>query len=182
MAWDGDQESLKQFVRYLNAHPNIKFTYECSSTTVDFLDLTLYKGPRFELDSKPFFKTTNKFQYLEYTSAHPRNTFQSLIKGELTRLLRACSDEQQYTLIKKKMKVIFKDRGYPRHLVTRAIDSVPFHKRESPGQQRALPVWNVPKYTPDLNVKQIKSILKPDELEEGIIMLVEILQIHNQVF
>ncbi len=82
----------------------IKFTYECSSTTVDFLDLTLYKGPRFELenklDSKPFFKKT---KYLQYSSAHPRNTFQSLIKGELMRLLRACSDEQQYTLIKNKM-------------------------------------------------------------------------------
>ncbi len=60
VAWDGDQESLKQFVRYLNnAHPTIKFTYECSSTTVDFLDLIVYKGPRFELenklDTKPFF-------------------------------------------------------------------------------------------------------------------------------
>ncbi len=79
VVWDGDQERLKQFVRYLNnAHPTIKFTYECSSTTVDFLDLTLYKGPRFQsenrLDTKPFFKTTNKFQYLEYNSAHPRNT------------------------------------------------------------------------------------------------------------
>ncbi len=42
VSWDGDKESLKQFVRYLNsAHPTIKFTYECSSTTVDFLDLTL---------------------------------------------------------------------------------------------------------------------------------------------
>ncbi len=72
-----NQESLKQFVRYLNnAHHTVKFTYECSSTTVDFLDLTLYKGPRFQLenklDTKPF-KTTNKFQYLEYSSAHPRN-------------------------------------------------------------------------------------------------------------
>ncbi len=92
MAWDGDQDSLKQFVRYLNnAHPTIKFTYECSPTTVDFLDLTLYKGPRFELENK-----------LD-------------TKPQLTRLLRACIQRQ----------------GYPRHLVTRAIDSVPFHKRES---------------------------------------------------
>ena len=134
VAWDGDQESLNEFVRYLNnAHPTIKFTYECSDSTVDFLDLTLYKGPRFntdnKLDTKPYFKSTNKFQYLMYSSAHPRNTFRSLIKGELTRLLRACSDEQQYSLIKNKMLVIFKQRGYPHHLIYQAIDTVPFNKR-----------------------------------------------------
>ncbi len=130
----GDQESLKEFVRYWNnAHPTIKFTYECSDSTVNFLDLTLYKGPRFntdnKLDTKPYFKSTDKFQYLMYSSAHPRNTFRSLIKGELTRLLRACSDEQQYSLIKNKILVIFKQRGYPHHLIYQAIYSVPFNKR-----------------------------------------------------
>ena len=64
-----------------------------------------------------------------------------------------------------------RDRGYPRHLVTRAIDSVPFHKRESlltQANKEPCPyeTFLVVKYTPDLDVKQIQSILKPDELEK----------------
>ncbi len=58
-----------------------------------------------------------------FNSAHPRNTFASLIKGELTRLLRACSDEQQYGLIQKKMLDIFKDRGYPTKLILKVASS-----------------------------------------------------------
>ena len=56
--WPGNQESLDDFVRYLNnCHNTIKFTCESSTTSVDFLDLTLYKGNRFhregKLDIKP---------------------------------------------------------------------------------------------------------------------------------
>ena len=73
--WPGPTE----FLKYLNeAHPKIKFTSEYSNTNVNFLDITIYKGPRsLVLDIKPFFKPTNKFQYLEYSSAHPRNIFKS---------------------------------------------------------------------------------------------------------
>ena len=83
-----------------NKHPTIEFTSESSSTQVNFLDLTIYKGERYKntgkLDTKPYFKKTNKFQYLEFSSSHPRNTFSSLIKGEMTRLLRACSNQRNY--------------------------------------------------------------------------------------
>ncbi len=38
--WPGNQNSLKDFVSYLNnAHSTIKFTFESSDTTIDFLDL-----------------------------------------------------------------------------------------------------------------------------------------------
>ena len=43
--WPGPPDSLKEFIRSLNgSHRTIKFTYECSETTVDFLDVTIYKG------------------------------------------------------------------------------------------------------------------------------------------
>ena len=69
--WRGRREDVSKFVEYLNrAHPSIKFTYECSSTSKDFLDLTIYKGNRYQahstLEIKPHFKKKNKFQYLHY--------------------------------------------------------------------------------------------------------------------
>ena len=87
--WPNTPLELDKFIEYLNqSHPTIKFTHESSTTSVDFLDLTIYKGQRhsssFLLDIKPFLKPTNKFQYLEYNSAHPKGTFASLTKGVLT--------------------------------------------------------------------------------------------------
>ena len=139
--WPGTPEDLKSFIDYLNrAHESIKFTYECSHTSIDFLDLTIFKGERYQtsqiLDIKPFFKKTNKFQYLEYSSAHPKKTFSSLIKGELTRLLRACSSKMEYSKTKDKMYKAFRDRGNPAHVIQNVIETVPYEHREQALLQR----------------------------------------------
>ena len=59
--WPSTSHELDQFIKYLDQfHPTIKFTHECSTNSVDFLDLTIYKGQRHVssriLDIKPFFK------------------------------------------------------------------------------------------------------------------------------
>ena len=116
-----------------NLFMTIKFTYESSETSIDFLDITVYKGEKYarqsKLDIKPYFKPTNKFQYLQYSSAHPKSTFSSIIKGELARLLRNCSQKQEYCKISTKIAKIFKDRGYPTQLVDRIQNKVPYSAR-----------------------------------------------------
>ena len=94
--WPGPQQELDCFIHYLNeAHPTIKFTHESSTHSVDFLDLTIYKGPKYTttniLDIKPFFKKTNKFQYLQFNSAHPKNIFSGGYRG-----VRSSSDEPPF--------------------------------------------------------------------------------------
>ena len=110
-------------------HQTIKFTYESSPTEIQFLDIAIFKGDRYrsfnKLDVKPFFKKRNKFQYLHYSSAHPKKTFRSVLKGEHTRILRGCSDEKEYTLMKDKLYKAFRDRGYPRKLVREVQQSMP---------------------------------------------------------
>jgi len=51
-----------------------------------------------ETDTEPQTKWTSKHyskkcQYLHYSSAHPKQTFKSVVKGQSIRLLRACSSE-----------------------------------------------------------------------------------------
>ena len=174
--WPGSQQSLDAFIEYINkAHPTIKFTCESSPQTVDFLDITIYKGNRYRstgiLDTKPFFKSTNKFQYLEYSSAHPRNIFKSLIKGESTRLLRACSDELEYNKVKSKLYKAFKDRRYPSYLIKKVQESVPYSSRQqalSDKQETLCPyqTFLVVDYTPDLDVRGLKNLLRPTVEEE----------------
>lgn len=176
--WPGPPSEVEDFIQYLNqSHPTIKFTHSSSTTEVDFLDLTIYKGKRHAasliLDLKPFFKPTNKFQYLEYSSAHHRGTFPSLIKGELTRLLRACSDERTY---KKAADVIlskFKKRGYPNSLLQRILQQVPFQNRtelfnrEKEVKQTYDTFFKI-NYTPDLDTRSLRKILQPHEQEAQI--------------
>ena len=122
------------------------------------------------LDIKPFFKKTNKFQYLQFDSAHPRNTFSSLIRGEMTRLLRSCSDEATYKSIQAKMHDIFLDRGYPRSLITNTMHKLKFSDRaeklkDRNREQCSYDTFLVTEYSSDLNTRELNRILKPDTSE-----------------
>jgi hypothetical protein len=65
--------SINQF------HPNIKFAHSISEQSIDFLDLTIYKGENFNatqhLSTRTFQKHSNLFQYLHFNSAHPKSVF-----------------------------------------------------------------------------------------------------------
>ena len=121
----------KDFVDKLNTHhPTLRYMYTCSESKVDFLDATVYKGPRFRekriLDIKPYFKSTNKFQYTHFHSSHPPSTFRGLVKGEAIRLLRLSSDPTTY---KKACKFLARKFREPYKLVRHALNQVPYHSR-----------------------------------------------------
>ena len=172
--WPGPQSEMD-----LNqAHPTIKFTCESSTNRAIFLDLTIYKGKRHAtsliLDMEPFFKPTNKFQYLEYSSAHPRGTFASLVKGELTRLLRACSSGETYKNVSDKLFKEFKTRGYPNHLLQKTLQEVPFQNRtkllcKEKNEKQTYDTFFKVKHTPDLDTKLLRKILKPTDQEEELV-------------
>ena len=69
---------------------------EIESYSVNFLDLTVYKGPKFRssghLDSKVYFKPTDSHQLLHTNSFHPRHTFPGIVKSQILRYHRNCSD------------------------------------------------------------------------------------------
>lgn len=60
---------------------------EISETEETFLDLKIFKGNKIEssglLNTNPYAKHTETFQYLESNSAHPPVTFKGFIKGEV---------------------------------------------------------------------------------------------------
>ena len=69
------EKTLDQFISALNSyHPNLKYTHTCSNSRVNFLDLTICKGPdhhhNHKLDIKTYQKPQNLYQYLEFSSAH----------------------------------------------------------------------------------------------------------------
>ena len=84
--WTGSRSELDNFPDRLNrAHHSIKFTWSISNERIQFLDLNIFKGDRFTetglLDLNTHFKSTNTFQYLHFSSSHPRSVFKGLVKG-----------------------------------------------------------------------------------------------------
>ena len=104
VVWPELEDGFSDFLAELNSfHLNLEYTAEKSSTTINFLDLGIYKGTRFQergvLYLGPSFKTTNRFQYLHYRSCYPR---QHLIKGDAIRMLRTSSNPLPYAKSLKK--------------------------------------------------------------------------------
>eukprot|EP00061_Rhincodon_typus_P017619 g46392.t1 len=63
-------EELEQFIHFINIfHPNLKFTWIISDTSLHFLDLSVsICGDRLKTDI--YFKPTDSHSYLDYTSSH----------------------------------------------------------------------------------------------------------------
>ena len=134
MIWTGTETQLALFLDNLNSfHQNIKFTYEISQTNIIFLDLEIYKGPHFQSDNtlstKTHFKATNTFQYLHFSSCHPRNTFKGIVKGEAIRFLRANTEEKNFTIHIKDLKRHLSYRGYPNTFTNDCLKDITYNKR-----------------------------------------------------
>ena len=97
----GTRNELESFLARLNTtHRTLRFTWSISNERIEFLDLNIFKGRRFNtnrhLDISTHFKKTNTFQYLHFSSSHPRSVFKGLVKGEAIRFLRSNTDPHTY--------------------------------------------------------------------------------------
>ena len=109
--------TLEDFQAKLNSiWPMIKFTFDCSSTQVTYLDINVIKqGNR--LLVQPYFKPTNTFSYLLPSSYHHKAVFKGIYRGENIRLLRNSSNEATYLKMMDLLNQKFTDRGY-RDIIT----------------------------------------------------------------
>ena len=99
------------------------------NTELTFLDVTLYKGERFEstytLDLKTHIKATNKQLYVHSTSYHPPSTIKAIAKGEMKRYLRTSSNETNFKSVTLKLQ-----RGYKHDQIINHVRDIPFSDRK----------------------------------------------------
>ena len=88
-------ETVKQTIvnAYKDIDPNRPVTVEQSNKSVNYLDITVYKGTRFrqtsKVDTELYTKPSNHELHLPYTSFHPSSTFSSILQGQHKRSLVA---------------------------------------------------------------------------------------------
>ena len=126
--------NLVPFLEDLNSyHPNIKFTMTASTSTIDFLDLTIYKSnPSITqtLSIKTFQKPNNLYQYLHFSSNHPLSTYKGIVIGECIRYLRTNTNESNFLTQIELFKARLRNRGYPTKFIQLYTSQITFNKRD----------------------------------------------------
>eukprot|EP00061_Rhincodon_typus_P003270 g19682.t1 len=84
-------EELEQFNNFTNTfHPNLKFTWTISNTSLSLLDLSVSISCKC-LETDIYFKATDSHRFLDYTSSHPPYCKNAIHYSQLLRLRHICS-------------------------------------------------------------------------------------------
>ena len=120
--WEHGEESLKEFLCYLNGiHPTLKFTSKSSREHIEFLDVLVTRdGVRTKTDL--FVKSTDTHQYTHFSSCHTFHTKSGIPYGQALRLRRIVSDEAQFDKRLRDLESWLLKRGYEGGMVTKQID------------------------------------------------------------
>ena len=78
------------------------------------------------LSTNLYVKSTDRHQYLHYTSSHPEHTKKSVVYSQALRLSRICSEEKDFEKHICEMKSWFSQRGYPQKLIETETSKVKF--------------------------------------------------------
>ena len=94
--WTHGEEILALFLNDLNQyHPNIKFTQESNKEHISFLDLNVKLSGN-ELSTDLHIKSTDRHQYLQYTSSHPKHIKKSVAYIQAPRLTWIRSEQKYF--------------------------------------------------------------------------------------
>ena len=167
--WQHGEASLVTFLSNINnIHPNIRFKYEYFNQSSAFLDLMIYKSSNFQttgkLDTSTFQKAQNLYQYLHFSSNHPKQKFKAIIIGECMRYARTSTTIENYHTMTDLLEKRLLKREYPRKLIKKTIKSVSFNCRHHllhSNKKRPPPKVKPPmfKCLPPPNFSMLKKII-----------------------
>ena len=120
--WTYGREAFIEFVNILNCHDvSIQLTYDYQELSINFLDVVIYKGCRFEregiYDTKVHFKDTDSHQLLHTSSFHPKTTFSSVVKSQVLRFHRICNNSFDFDIACNILFQALRPRGYSKRML-----------------------------------------------------------------
>ncbi|GAA6073207.1 uncharacterized protein LOC114459639 [Tachysurus ichikawai] len=124
--WQESEKEFKEFVDHLNHfNESIKIKYSLHQSVVNFLDTVTYKGDDFKnthkLQTRVYFKETDTHALLHKSSFHPRHTFKGVLKSQLLRFHRICSNPEDFWEATKTLFGTLRKRGYSRSLLRNCL-------------------------------------------------------------
>ena len=86
---------LKTSCQVQPLEPRLHQYNECNKEHIPFLDLNVKLSGN-KLSTDLYIKSTDRHQYLYYTSSHPEHTKKSVVDNQALRLSRICSEESDF--------------------------------------------------------------------------------------
>ena len=131
MIWTGSEEKLLDFISNWNKkHPSIKFEFKNSQKKIEFLDVLVYKDHNNMLQTTIYRKQTDRQNYLDARSEHPKLLKDSIPYNQALRIKRICSSQQEFLSHTAKMINQFQKRGYNRSLIEQQINKANLQERK----------------------------------------------------
>jgi hypothetical protein len=123
MIWPHSEESLSVFVTYLNSiNSSIQFTYRCSRSSIDFLDILVSKDSDGLVSTDLFIKETDTHQFLHNNSCHPGHIKRSLAFSQTLRYRRICSSVERARFHSDNLEEFLVSRQYGKRSVRFQIE------------------------------------------------------------
>lgn len=147
--WTYSMDDFIEFTDHLNRHQrSIKIKYTIDANEVNFLDVVSFKGPDFAqtglLDFRVYFKETDTHSLLHKNSFHPKHTFKGIIKSQLLRFKRICTQETSFFTAVKTLFSALRQRGYSRSFLRRMLKTFNQPKaarvEETPPRDKIVPL------------------------------------------
>ena len=127
--WIHGKEHLEIFLQELdNLNPDLKFPYESNEKEIPFLDLKV-KLNEGKISTDFYIKSTDRQQYLYFTSSYPNHTKRSVVYSQGLRVKRICSEKEDFLKYMREIKrgypenIVFK-RGYPENIVDQELGKI----------------------------------------------------------
>ena len=167
--WSHGLDLLHNFINSINnQHSNIIFTSNISTTSVIFLDVTIYLHGG-HISTKTYTKSTYSHAFLSYNSFHPRHIKTSIIYSQFLRYKRICSNDEIFLNDATILFKYFLARQCPFYDILHhfnKVKQIDRHKllSHTPKQQHSN-ICLITKFSPKIylfiqNIKWNKSILK----------------------
>ena len=126
--WEHGEDNFWKFYDILNSHAkSIKLKATINQNSIDFLDVTVFKGPAFTntgiLDTKVYFKPTDTHDLLHKKSHHPKHTFKGILKSQIIRFYRNCTREEDFQEACTTLFRVLRTRGYSKRFLRQVKNS-----------------------------------------------------------
>lgn len=121
LIWHHGESQLLSFVTAFNSvHPSISFTESYSTSTINFLDVTVSLSGT-KLTTKLYRKPTDRHQYLHFRSSHTRHCKTSIPYSQALRYRKICSNDADFIDNCRKLRNALTRQKYPLQIIDDAI-------------------------------------------------------------
>ena len=124
LTWPHGNDSSTHLLEHANnIHQNIKFTHECSITTLPFLDVSVQIAQN-EIFTTLHKKPTDSHSNLHYTSCQPVHIKNSIIYFQFHRYKRICTRNTNFIEHSKELTMHLLHNAYHIKVITKQLNNV----------------------------------------------------------